>query len=346
MDKKVVTLALQGGGSHGAFTWGVLDRLLEDPQVEIEGISGASAGAMNAVVLAHGFATGGREGAREALATFWETVARTAPFAQMPASGPSDAVQAGLSPAFDALLFLGRFFSPTQLNPFDLNPLRTIVASQVDFEQLRSASAIKLFIAATEVASGRLKLFRNADLSLDALLASACVPTLHRPIEIAGKAYWDGALAANPPVYSLVHKCNAHDVIAVLLHPWRGAGAPSGADEIGHRLMEIGFASTFLSQLHGLTLAKQEADSEPEARGRLERKLRKLTLHLIEDEALMRRLSTGSKLNTHPAFLRGLRDSGRAQASQWLERNSPKASGRSPRSLARYLPDHPTMFSA
>lgn len=349
MRKKSVTVALQGGGSHGAFTWGVLDRLLEEDWIEIEGISGASAGAMNAVALAYGFAIGGREGARQVLRNFWETVARTAPFAYMPdgtAALASDGLKTGHFAGLDTLLLLSRFFSPAQLNPFDLNPLRTILLSQIDFERLRSVSRIKLFIAATEVASGRLRLFSNADLTIDALLASACVPTLHHPIEIDGKAYWDGGLAANPPLYSLVQRCEAHDVIVVLLHPWRQSGAPTAADEIGQRLMEIGFASTFLSQLHGLTIAKQEAEREPHAFGRLEQKLRQLNLHIIDDEELMSRLSAGSKLNTHPSFIRSLRDSGRKQAEVWIKKNFPRTGAQSPRSsasrLLRFLPELPT----
>jgi NTE family protein len=346
--RKRVALALQGGGSHGAFTWGVLDRLLEDDQIEIEGISGASAGAMNAVMLAYGFAIGGAEGARQALEDFWETVARTAPFALLPGTAPSatnHGLGTGTSPALNTLLFLGRFFSPAQLNPFDLNPLRTILLSQIDFERLRRESKIKLFIAATDVASGRLRLFRNVDLTLKALLASACLPTLHHPIEIDGKAYWDGALAANPPLYPLVHKCDAHDVVAVLLQPWRQSEAPIGADEIGQRLTEIGFVSTFLSQFHGLMLAKEEAEREAYSSSRFEQRLRRLNIHIIDDQELMSRLSAGSKLNTHPAFIRALRDSGRKHAQLWLERKFPRVGARSSRHV-RFLPDHPTMFPA
>ena len=183
MRKKAVTLALQGGGSHGAFTWGVLDRLLEDERISIEGISGASAGSMNAVALAHGFVGGGREGARQALADFWESVAGKAPFAQLPEDLPTlvaDGSPGHASPALKALVSLGRFFSPYQLNPFDINPLRDIVANRIDFERLRAESRIKLFIAATEVGTGRLRIFRNRELTLDHLLASACVPRAGR----------------------------------------------------------------------------------------------------------------------------------------------------------------------
>jgi NTE family protein len=341
MRKKAVTLALQGGGSHGAFTWGVLDRLLEDERISIEGISGASAGSMNAVALAHGFVVGGRDGARQALADFWESVAGKAPFAQVPEDLPTlvaDGSSTRQSPALKALVSLGRFFSPYQLNPFDINPLRDIVASRIDFDRLRAESKIELFIAATEVGTGRLRIFRNRELTLDHLLASACVPTLHKAIEIDGEAYWDGGLSANPPLFPLIHKCAAHDVMVVLLHPSRRPGVPTTADEIWQRLTEIGFASAFFTELHGIVLAKQEATRAPFAFGRLERKLRRLNLHLIENEELMAQLSAHSRLNTHPAFIHALRDHGRSRAETWLKHKFHFVGSRSSFRLGRFLP--------
>jgi NTE family protein len=350
MQKKaVVTLALQGGGSHGAFTWGVLDRLLEDERISIEGISGASAGAMNAVVLAHGFIVGGREGARQALTDFWESVAGKAPFAQISedlSTLVADGSPTGASPALRAFVSLGRFFSPYQLNPFDINPLRGIVASQVDFERLRAESRIKLFIAATEVSTGRLRIFRNRELTLDALLASACIPTLHQPIEIEGEAYWDGGLSANPPLFPLIHQCAARDVMVVLLHPSRRPDVPTTANEIWQRLTEISFASAFFTELHGIVLAKQEAERGLFARGRLERKLRRLNMHLIENEELMAQLSAHSRLNTRPSFITALRDHGRSRAEMWLKRKFQFIGTRSSFKLGRFLPRLPRLRAA
>ena len=341
MRNRSVTLALQGGGSHGAFTWGVLDRLLEDERISIEGISGASAGAMNAVALAHGFVVGGREGARQALADFWESVAGKAPFAQIPEDLPTlvaDGSPTRESAALKALVSLARFFSPYQLNPFDINPLRDIVTSRVDFERLRAESRIKLFIAATEVETGRLRIFRNRELSLDALLASACVPTLHKAIEIEGQAYWDGGLSANPPLFPLIHQCAARDLMVVLLHPSRRPDVPTTADGIWQRLTEISFASTLFTELHGIALAKREAERGLFAVGRLERKLRSLNLHLIENEELMAQLSAHSRLNVHPSFLHALRDHGRSRAEQWLKRKFRFIGARSSLRLGRFLP--------
>jgi len=317
MIRKRVTLALQGGGSHGAFTWGVLDRVLEDERIEIEGISGASAGAINAAVLAHGLTTGGRAGARRALAAFWESVAERMPFGvAAPASWSMSGGYAIPSPdpATKALIFLARFFSPYQLNPLNLNPLRDILAAQVDFERIRTYCPVKLFIAATRVATGRLRLFSTQELTLDALLASACIPSLNHPVEIDGEPYWDGGLTANPPLRALVYECEATDILVILLHPLHRAEVPATADEITHRLTEISFGSAFCGELQGIARAKKEAESTLFAVGRLERRLRRLNLHLIEAQETMSRLNLLSRLSTQGAFLESLREEGRRRA--------------------------------
>ncbi len=324
MHRKRITLALQGGGSHGAFTWGVLDRLLEDGRIDIEAISGASAGAMNAVVLAHGLTAGGRDGARQALKDFWDAVASSAPFSTIPdgLSAPASlAAQSELPIAYKPLMTLLHFFSPYQLNPFDINPLRDILARQIDFERLRRECRTRLFIAATQVSTGTLKLFRARQMTIDVLLASACLPLLHRAVEIDGEAYWDGGLTANPPLFPLVHKCSARDILVVLLHPRPQLQVPKTADEIWHRLSEMGFSSTFFTEVQGLMLAQREARRGWLAIGRLERRLRQLNLHVVESRELMSQLSRHSKLNAHPAFIKGLHEEGRVRAESWLEQN-------------------------
>lgn len=310
MRKKAVSLALQGGGSHGAFTWGVLDRLLEDERIDIKAISGASAGAMNAVVLAYGSTIGGRKGARRALTAFWETVSSKAPFHFM----PDDA-------ASTTTLTLARYFSPYQLNPFNVNALRSILASQLDFERLRADCKIELLIAATQVSTGTLRLFSNAQLSLDVLLASACVPGFHHAVQIDGEAYWDGGLTANPPMFPLLYQGAANDVIVILLHPRRRAETLTSADDISQRVTEIGFSSTFFSELQGLALVKREAERSPIAVSRMKRQLRRLNMHLIDAQELMSRLSALSKLNTRSSFINSLRDAGRSRAEAWLGEN-------------------------
>ena len=322
MRKTPATLALQGGGSHGAFTWGVLDQLLEDGRVEIDAISGASAGAMNAVALAYGHLLGGRDGARQALKAFWEAVAASAPPNFVPIDWTqSNGLQVKPTPAFSAFLSMARFFAPYQLNPFDLNPLRDILAAQFDFDRLRAECRLDLFIATTRVSTGTLRLFRTRELTLEVLLASACLPALHSTVIIDGEGYWDGGLTANPPLYPLLHESHVRDVIAVLLHPCHWPDAPRTAGEISQRLTEISFGAAFFSELQGIALAQREARRSLLAWGQLERRLRRLNLHVIAAPELMGTLDTISKLNAQPSFLIALRDAGRQWAAAWLEKS-------------------------
>jgi NTE family protein len=340
MQKKILTLALQGGGSHGAFTWGVLDRLLEDERIDIEGISGTSAGAMNAVMLAYGYTIGGRDGARQALQDFWESVAVKKPFSLMAEDEyTAETIAEHSHPplALNAFLSLARFFSPYQLNPFDINPLRDILQGQVNFDRLNKECKLKLFIATTHVNSGTLKLFRTNQLSLDVLMASACLPAIHRAVEINGQAYWDGGFTANPPLFPLLHQCNARDMMVVLLHSSPQINVPTSADEIHRRLTEIGFSSTLSTELQAIALARREARRGMFAFGRLERRLRNLNVHSIESKQFMSRLSTLSKLNTHAPFLHALRNEGRNQAAKWLDENFHHIGVRSSFNFAQFL---------
>ena len=286
-----ISLALQGGGSHGAFTWGVLDRLLEEKTLALDGISGASAGAINAILLAHGWTAGGAAGAREALRRFWEGLPRIAP----------------ANPVF----FLAQFYSPYQLNPFNLNPLRELLAEQVDFERLRGERGLKLFIAATRVDTGMPRIFTNQELSIDVVLASCCLPQVHHSVRIDGVDYWDGGLTANPPVRPLIYQCTADDVVAVLLNPARRAELPFTAEGIRERLNEMSFTSALYAELEGIALAKQAAARNPVPIGGLERRLKRLRLHFMDSPELMARLEPGSRLDTHPAFLHALFEEGR-----------------------------------
>lgn len=338
MHKKTITLGLQGGGAHGAFTWGVLDRLLEEEAIDIEGISGASAGAMNAVVMAHGLTVGGREGARQALKDFWDSISLRLPFSivpEHPGLANDLAAHSELPVSLRPLLALPRYFSPYQLNPFDINPLREVLLRQVDFERLRIECPVRLFIATTQVSTGTLKLFRNKQLTVDVLLASACLPLLHHAIEIHGEVYWDGGLTSNPPLFPLISKCAARDMMVVLLNPEPTHKVPKTADEILHRLTEMGFSSSFFTELQALTLAQREARRGWLAFGRIERRLRQLNLHVIESQQLMGQLGKHSKMNVKPAFLLGLHEEGRARASRWLASNAQALGTRSSFRLSR-----------
>jgi len=314
-----LNLALQGGGAHGAFTWGVLDALLEDSSCTFEGVSGTSAGAMNALCLAHGLMTGGRDGARETLARFWTSVAASSPFAAAGEGG------AEVSQALKLMLQWTNHLSPEQLNPFDLNPLRDILGTQFDFARLRRDSPLKLFIAATHANSGKLRLFRNHELSVDTLLASACLPTIHRSIVIDGEPYWDGGYSANPAVFPLAYQCASPDILLVLLTPLRYAETPVSADDIRHRLLELSFNSTFLREMRMFAHLREEASTSWRSRwlpvGRLERRIGQLRFHAITADALLGELPAGSKLAVNLPFFEHLRDSGREHAQSWLDQH-------------------------
>ena len=227
----LIDLALQGGGSHGAFTWGVLDRLLQDERFRIDGVSGTSAGAMNAAVMAAGFAKGGAAGARAALDAYWRSVADAAQFSPFQ-RGPLDVLLGRWtldhSPLFVTMDMMSRLFSPYDFNPTGRNPLRGILEEAIDFEALK-VSPIRVFITATNVRTGRGRVFRNAEITPDVLLASACLPTLFQAVEIDGESYWDGGYSGNPTITPLVRECQSHDTILIPINPVERPGTPETA---------------------------------------------------------------------------------------------------------------------
>lgn len=330
-----LNLALQGGGAHGAFTWGVLDALLEDGRFQFDGISGSSAGAMNAVALADGWLRGGAEGARAALARFWDRVALLAPAEAMPPMMDASA----LTPGSAMMLQLTRWFSPYQLNPLDLNPLRDLVEELFDFPRLRRESPFDLFIAATHANSGHLRLFRNAELSSDALLASACLPSLHHTVMIDGEPYWDGAYSANPAVFPLFRFCASRDILIVMLAPLEHARTPRGADEIQERSAQLAFNNSFLREMRLLAAMREMAGESGWLAGTLETRLRSARFHLIEGEDALGGLAASSKIVANQAFLHRLRDAGRAHAARWLGAHGAAVGHRSSLDLqAMFLP--------
>lgn len=314
--RQTVNLALQGGGAHGAFTWGVLDQLLEDGRLDFEGISGTSAGAMNAAVMAHGLNIGGRDGAREALEKFWTGVAGSLPFEVAVPS--SDGQNVSLLPALKMMLQWAHYFSPHQLNPFDLNPLRDILQAQVDFEGLRAQSPLKLFIAATHANTGKVRLFRTPEINADAVLASSCLPTMARPVEIEGEPYWDGGYAANPAIYPLFYECKSSDILMVLLTPLMHKGTPRSAQEIKDRVLELAFNSTFLREMRMFAHARDYVSESFFPIGRLERRLVRLNFHVIDAQQQMHEFKTETKLAANMAFFELLKNLGRERARTWL----------------------------
>ena len=315
--RKAITLALQGGGALGALTWGVLDRLLEEPKLKIEAISGTSAGAINAAALTSGYVNGGREGARKSLDEFWSSVG-TASYS----IGSSTGVHGAMLPNPQKLLLgLTRYFSPYQLNPFDINPLRDIVAKVVDFDAVQSRRAIRLFVGATRVRTGTLRLFENRELTSDALLSSACLPTLHHAIEVDGEPYWDGGYSGNPAVYPLIYRCKSPSILVVMLQPLTREDPPTSAQAIRSRLTEFQFNSSFLREMRSIALTKQAIDAQWLPFGKLERRFRKLNIHLIETDDLLASMNVDKALNADLGFLLKLKEEGRTRAGAWLEKH-------------------------
>jgi NTE family protein len=318
-DTLLVDLALQGGGAHGAFTWGALERLIEEPWLRIDGVSGTSAGAMNAAALIDGFCAGGVEGARAAMEGFWRRVAaaaRLSPLQRSPVDILLGRWTLDNSPAFVAMDLASRIVSPYDLNPSGSNPLREILMETIDFERLARAP-IKLFVTATNVATGRARVFRNADLTADALLASACLPTMFQAVEIDGAAYWDGGYAGNPTITPLVRECASKDTILIQINPIERKGAPRSAIDILNRLNEISFNAPLLKELRMIAMLRQIADP-----GHSEgAQWASMRMHVIATE-MASQLSASSKLIAEWDFLSMLREEGRRQVELFLERHA------------------------
>jgi NTE family protein len=318
MDRSpiLIDFALQGGGSHGAFTWGVLDRLLEEPWLRIAGISGTSAGAMNAAVLADGWVDGGAEGARAALEKFWQRVSRAAAFSPLQRS-PLDRLLGrwtlDTSPAYVFMDLMSRVLSPYALNPLDLNPLRRILAESIDFRRL-ATSPIKLFITATSVRTGRGRIFRNAEITAEVLLASACLPTMFRAIEIDGEPYWDGGFTGNPTITPLVRETDAHDSILIQINPRERSETPRTAADILNRLNEISFNSPLMKELRMIALLRQVADPGSGEGTRWAQ----MRMHRIMTDMLTQ-FGASSKLNAEWEFIAMLRSEGRRAAGDFLD---------------------------
>ncbi len=317
--RKHLNLALQGGGAHGAFTWGVLDRLMRDGRIFIDGISGTSAGAMNGVVFTDGFIKGGRQGAIDSLGEFWKKVSEGAimpSWATTPWFGQSDENRWNVdnTPAFMMADFMSRMFSPYQINPLDLNPLRDILEAQIDFERLRKRKDIKLYVSATNVRTCKLKVFRTNEMSAQALMASACLPLLFRAVEIDGEEYWDGGYLANPAIAPLIQECVSKDVVIVQINPMNRPEAPTTAREILNRINEISFNATLVREMNGIATV-----SNLIKQGKLkDSPFHSVNFHIIEAQDAMSHLGASSKFNADWKFLQYLYDLGVETTDKWL----------------------------
>jgi NTE family protein len=332
-----ISLALQGGGAHGAFTWGVLERLLDEREFAIDGISGTSAGAINACVLAQGLLDDGAAGAKAGLAAFWRRVSDLGavgfnPYQTTPLQSLTRAWNLDWSPVGLWLDTLALFVSPYQLNPLDHNPLRELLRERLDFDRLRGSSAIKLFVCATNLKTNKMRLFGNAELSVEALLASACLPQLNRAVEVAGAFYWDGGFIGNPVLKPLLRQCEARDIVLVQLNPTDRAELPISARDILDRLNEVTMNAALMRELDGIATINRLL-----AAGQLEHpRYEMIHLHRIADPEVMAGLGMRSKNNTAWPFLTYLRDAGRAAAEGWLERHRQQLGRESTLDLAEF----------
>jgi NTE family protein len=318
--RKPIKLALQGGGSHGAFTWGVLDRLLDDERLHIAAVSGTSAGAMNAIALAEGMARGGPAQARECLGKLWSAISAAAQhspirrsiFDIMMGNWSLDA-----SPSYLFMDHLSRLLSPYDLNPLNFNPLRDVVASCIDFDAVNDPGGLKMFLTATNVRTGKPKIFRQPAIQLDSVMASACLPFLFKAVEIDGEAYWDGGYMGNPALFPLVDECEAGDIVVIQINPFYRPNIPQSARDIQNRLNEITFNTSLLKELRSLAFLWEIIHYENLERERF----RDVHVHAIYDEKTMLGLGVSSKLNTEWVFLKHLRDRGRETADFWLSQH-------------------------
>jgi len=324
MDKgsiKRVNLALQGGGAHGAFGWGVLDKLLEDGRLDIEGLSATSAGSMNAVVYAYGRMTGGPDGAREALERFWRNISEAGALYSPVRALPWETAlggNVGQSPFYFLFDTLTRTFSPYQFNPFNFNPLRDVLAKSVDIERLAECRCVELFLCATNVRTGQPRIFRNEQITMDVVLASACLPFLFQAVEVGGEHYWDGGYMGNPAMYPLFYHTQCRDIVIIHINPIVRPQLPTTAPEIQNRLNEITFNASLLKELRAIAFASKLVE-QGWIKDEYRSKLKHLFIHSIRADDALCGLTVASKFNTDWSFLRDLRDLGRKAAAQWLE---------------------------
>lgn len=315
-----VNIALQGGGSHGAFTWGVLDRFFEHDRLWIDAISGTSAGAMNAVAAAHGMHEEGAVGARAKLNEFWRQVSkagRSSPIQRSWWAKATGSWSLETSPGYQWMNMFQSLASPYDLNPFDYNPLREVLGEVVDFDRVRRCTDMGVFISATNVETGRVRVFDRKEITLDSTLASACLPYMFKAVEIEGTPYWDGGYMGNPPLFPFFHGSPSQDIIIVQINPIKRPGTPKSAAEIQNRINEITFNSALTHELRAIDFVRRLLDA-----GQLEAgKYKRMNVHVLDLCPQIAKLDATSKLNTEWDFLQFLFETGRDVAGKWLDEN-------------------------
>lgn len=323
-EQKHISVALQGGGSHGAFTWGVLERLLEEKNLHLDGFCGTSAGAVNATLLAYGLQTGSRQTAQKMLEDFWTEIARLSQFSLLQPSwadllfgkrGNMD-----FSLGFMATELLTNFFSPYQYNPFDINPLRSVLGKIVNFEKLKNCDVTNIFICATNVKRGKVKVFDTKEISLDAVMASCCIPQFNQAVEIDGEYYWDGGFMGNPPIFPLINGTKASDILIVQINPININEVPTSVAKIQDRINELSFNSSLMLEMRKFDLIDRLLEAGIDLGGRF----RKMYVHNINPEESLGEFDLSSKLNASWDFIKFLRRIGNEYAEAWLKENFDK----------------------
>jgi NTE family protein len=321
---KRINLALQGGGAHGAFTWGVLDHLLDDERLSVEGISGTSAGAVNAVMLADGLARGGRAEAKKRLADFWRAVSSNGQLTSLQRSVMERLLSftplegTPVQAWFDAL---SHYFSPYDVNPLNINPLKDLIERFVDFDALRSCSDLQIFISATNVQTGRVRIFPRQKITADAVMASACLPLLFRAVEIDGVPYWDGGYLGNPVIFPFFRTTSTEDVLVVQINPLVRHDTPMSSSEIMNRINEITFNSSLLGEYRAIDFVARLIDQGRLPRGIGPGQYRRINVHRIVLDRSGSHFDASSKLSTDYDFFEMLRVSGRRAARRFLDQH-------------------------
>lgn len=314
---KKINLALQGGGAHGAYTWGVIDRLLEENDIEIEGISGTSAGAMNAAILAHGYCKGGKEGARAALDEFWKAVSKLGSIKQTPLDRMLYGWNLDGSMDYHMLDAMSRILSPYEFNPMNINVLQGVLEKMIDFDALKNSKDIKLFISATNVQTGRARVFNTEEVTVKVLLASACLPFMFQSVEINNHFFWDGGYMGNPSLWPLIYGCDSKDVLLVQINPLIRHKMPVKAHEIINRVSEISFNASLIAEMRAIHFVSKMITNES-----LDKNVYKhLRMHMIESSEAMQELNASSKMNTSWEFFVYLKNIGRNAADAWIQAN-------------------------
>lgn len=324
MIPKILDLALQGGGSHGAFTWGVMEALLEDERIKIDGLCGTSAGAMNATIFSYGMLRNGRKGAIDLLNKFWKRISTQQNFSVLQPSAidkKSGSAKLGYSPVYQMFDFYTLLFSPYQFNPTDYNPLRDVLLEMIDFEELKFTKENKLFVCATNVRTGRAKVFDTKNISVDAVMASACLPFLFKAVEIDGEAYWDGGYMGNPPIFPLIDNAESTDVLLIQINPIEIEKIPQTADEIRDRINTLSFNTSLMHEMRRVNMLQRLLAMGLNIGDGGEHKI---LIHHINPQEIMAGMTASSKLNADWEFLKILKEKGKKAAQEWVKLNFDK----------------------